>query len=520
MNAVVRWLDEGPGSPGTLGAPNIPENWYFAAYDRYGNLLDDWKQQMLHAAGMEYIRTYWKQHSPLHPSAPGPLTVCGTYTTHYSFSATYCTEDGVNLKLGMVQFPGKPARVNRGVTPVVAVTPVIPPGQPVFSPGAGTFITAQRNVFARAALAPIAILSGSGRVGLSFQDSVQGKTILLSWSKLSGSTCILDYGLNPAYPNDVDVSAWSQRDGTQLQCFRNWWNQSGFQPPIALIPDNFGASSTLTDADVSALKSWAFKQAGALPPIIPIEVAPTPTLPPPPPPVTTQPEQPALPPPPAPIAPAKPEEKKDRTGLYVLGAVALVGIGIFALTVAARGAGGGAAMLAASNPRRKASQRSKFAVWSDCDPVVGRYFAGKYTTQSAAVKKAKSEKKAGHRAQVVKWPSGDTVWTEVPAHELRANETPHAGLLSARSARGLRSNRKRQRSRRRRANPPQPESGYAYFYDGSNWKRASDELWETEMMTESEIDDALHVGTRTIDGVRMNVWQLVSGHHYIAQTAR
>ena len=106
MNAVVRWLD----GPGTVGATQVPELWKFSAYDGYGTLLDDSSQQMLHAQGMEYIKQYWQQHAPLYPGTPGPLTVCGTYTTHYNFKATYCTTDGVNLKLGMVQFPGKPPR--------------------------------------------------------------------------------------------------------------------------------------------------------------------------------------------------------------------------------------------------------------------------------------------------------------------------------------------------------------------------------------------------------------------------
>jgi len=83
-----------------------------------------------------------------------------------------------------------------------------------------------------------------------------------------------------------------------------------------------------------------------------------------------------------------------------------------------------------------------------------------------------------------------------------------------------------------RGNPkkPVPETGYAYFYDGSNWKRADDELWDTEVMSYDELEGAQHVGTRVIDGTRVNVWQLKHGkpfedqiefgHHYVAQTAR
>lgn len=75
---------------------------------------------------------------------------------------------------------------------------------------------------------------------------------------------------------------------------------------------------------------------------------------------------------------------------------------------------------------------------------------------------------------------------------------------------------------------PQPESGYAYKGDddvtGGNWRHVSDESWEIVMLSPERATKIEHLGTREIDGVRVNVWRMhdpmVSGPSYYAQQKR
>lgn len=54
--------------------------------------------------------------------------------------------------------------------------------------------------------------------------------------------------------------------------------------------------------------------------------------------------------------------------------------------------------------------------------------------------------------------------------------------------------------------------GYAYAFDGKrNWRRASDERWDTEMVSK---ECGKIVGTRTIDGHRVHVIKGSDGRFY------
>lgn len=390
--------------------------------------------------------------------------------------------------------------------------------------------------------APVRWLEGPGQLGiLDATQTAQAKALLASWNATDGNQCISNYGLQP---EDVNPITWGNRDGWVLSCFTNWWNINHKAP--ALPPPGTKDGVGWVDIDqehLTALQQWGLSKgvinAGqascaancqnkyALDPVnlatclaVCATGAPPPVTPPP---VSKSckpgfyldpktneclPGSGPLPPPPNPITPAASTAGvSSGTGLLVIGAVVLAAVAIFAAVVG--GTGGAAAPRANPRRRRRSNPRRRktpMLVDIQCETASGfREF------KRIALGGTNPEQMYG-RSTADGW-----LLPDAPEH---MSERFHQ-LLRATGCHVVTI----------QANPkPIPEAGYAYFYDGSAWKSASDEMWETEVMSLSEIEDAKYVGTRTIDGTRVHVWQLrhgkplesgiQDGHHYIAQTAR
>lgn len=402
-----------------------------------------------------------------------------------------------------------------------------------------------------------------GQLGaLGTTDTAQAKALLASWNTTDGNNCINNYGLEPA---DVDPTSWGNRDGWVLSCFTNWWNANHRLPP--LLPPGTQNGVGWVDLDqvhLTALQQWGLSKgvlnAGQVPCATnctakyasdPVNLAKclaicgTGQQPPlPPVPTTNCPggmywdtagqtcKCPAgqawndatkkceqvggpLPPPPNPITPSTTAGTSSGAGLLIAGAVVLAAVGIFAAVV-----GGGGAAVPRRNPRRRRSNPRKrkhtpspTLVDIQCETPSGWRDFRRIAAGGVAPYEMYGRDDPANKA----WQLPDTIDRMHP----RFHQLLQATGCVAVPVEPLANPRK-----------PVPEAGYSYFYDGSNWKISDDEMWETEVMSFDEVEDAKHVGTRTIDGTRVNVWQLAHGkpieshtqgkysHHYIAQTAR
>jgi len=303
-------------------------------------------------------------------------------------------------------------------------------------------------------------------------DVAMAKAILAAWNGTDGNNSIGSYGLQPA---DISL-VWGDRDGWTLANFYNWWNKSGWAPPLPNpTTKNEIAWQDLTTQGLYSLKSWAQAKGitivpGQLPnpgfpsapaPSAPVPSAPSPQVPLPrvPTPVPGNPSDVTqcdpgfpwdpvsklcvvtpLPIPPAPIpgggAPSSSEGSGNTGILIAVGALVLLGIG-----AAIFGGGSGGAAPGGGKSRSRDNPRKT---------------------------------------------TGDV----------------HAMRVAA----GLRPG-------------PVPMSGYAYATTTSgNWRTISDENWDTEVIT-PDLFKWTYVGQRSIDGVRVNVWRR-GPREYIAQTAR
>ncbi len=65
------------------------------------------------------------------------------------------------------------------------------------------------------------------------------------------------------------------------------------------------------------------------------------------------------------------------------------------------------------------------------------------------------------------------------------------------------------------------QPGYAYEYEDLNerhqWETSDDEEWDTRMLSESDVRGAKYVGTRSVDGSRMNIFKKPRTYGYYAQ---
>lgn len=118
--------------------------------------------------------------------------------------------------------------------------------------------------------------------------------------------------------------------------------------------------------------------------------------------------------------------------------------------------------------------------------------------------------------------------SKLKASQAAIDQAYNAGLAEARR---LQAAKKAPAQKSRKPSParprirPLPESGYAYKGDddvtGGNWRRVSDESWEIVMLIPERATNIEHLGTRTIDGERVNVWHMhdpmVGGPSYYAQ---
>lgn len=93
---------------------------------------------------------------------------------------------------------------------------------------------------------------------LDIASNTQAKAILASWNTTDGQNWIDQYGL---MPSDVDPSSWYDRDGQVLAGFTKWWNASGFTPKLPEPGTKGGiAWQDLTAAHLSALQQWALNK--------------------------------------------------------------------------------------------------------------------------------------------------------------------------------------------------------------------------------------------------------------------
>jgi hypothetical protein len=86
---------------------------------------------------------------------------------------------------------------------------------------------------------------------------------LTAWGKTDGTSAagLADYGSL----SDLTSTAWSSRDVLQAASFENWWNKSGFSPPLA-------TDGALTQSLSDGLRAWTEKRAN-----VPIPNNPIPT---------------------------------------------------------------------------------------------------------------------------------------------------------------------------------------------------------------------------------------------------
>jgi hypothetical protein len=72
---------------------------------------------------------------------------------------------------------------------------------------------------------------------------------------------------------------------------------------------------------------------------------------------------------------------------------------------------------------------------------------------------------------------------------------------------------------------PKPQSGYAYSppmgginFNPKDFRTFPEETWDTIMISDPSLTGAKHLGTRFIDGSKVNVWHLPKTGQIIAQT--
>ncbi len=321
--------------------------------------------------------------------------------------------------------------------------------------------------------APVRWLGGPGQLGiLDATQTAQAKALLASWNATDGNQCISQYGLQP---EDVNPVAWYNRDGWVLSCFTNWWNLNHKVP--ALPPPGTKDGVGWVDIDqehLTALQQWGLSKGV--------------------------------------INAGQASCAANCQNKYALDPVNLA----TCLAVCATGAPPPVTPPGTQPPVLKSCKPGYYL-----DPKTNECLpgSGPLPPPPNPIAPASTTGTSSGMGLLI---AGGVVLAAVAIFAAVVGGSGGAAVPRANPR------------RKRRSNPrkPVPEAGYAYFYDGSAWKYASDEMWETEMMTSSEIEDAKYVGTRTIDGSRVNVWQLAHGkpieahtqgkygHHYIAQTAR
>lgn len=373
--------------------------------------------------------------------------------------------------------------------------------------------------------------------------NVHARTVLAAWNQSQNY-------IMAGYPtlDDILQETWMYRDRRMLGTFVIWWNNTA-NPPLA----NWGQSplpppawfsngvqeSELTEQHLTALDTWATKSGSGLPTCIETCFAkavgaPTQaqmqaclnqcTCPPglvwdeptqgcvqppvpgplPPPPATTPPATGPLPPAPPPIpAPttASSTGTSSGVGLLIGGAIVLAAVAIFAVTV------GGKGMSAAkANPRRrrrKNPRRRKTPMLVDIQCESPR---GLREFRRIALGGTNPDQMYGRSAGAEGWWLPDTPeHMSERFHQLLRATGCHVVTIQGNPA--PKSN-------------PQPVIGYAYFYSGRDWARVSDEMWDTEVLGDRDVTGAKHVGTRIIDGERVNVWKLgphAGAEGYVAQ---
>jgi hypothetical protein len=303
-------------------------------------------------------------------------------------------------------------------------------------------------------------------------EHAYAKGMLIAWAQLNGGPT-LGYGKNAAEFSPV----WSSRDSIELRGFRTWWNSSGYTPQASANTGQGTDVTYPTPADIDALTAWG-KKTAVNPPNLPPAAVP-PGVPPAavtcagncekqhgfgsskPDPVafatciaacggqlpgggsapgggaggavavTSCPEGYVLSAgicQPLPAAQKKEEEKKggggmdSTTGLLIAGAVALVGIGLFAATV---GAGAGAAVAGGGrgdNPDRRHLRRDK--IWY----IVAGQGRGSYSKPFSTRYEAEA-----HRNSLAGPWQGEGVILEVPGADMRdareRSSAVHQGYL-------------------------------------------------------------------------------------------
>ncbi|HYV99606.1 MAG TPA: hypothetical protein VE967_19260 [Gemmatimonadaceae bacterium] len=244
---------------------------------------------------------------------------------------------------------------------------------------------------------PPVTIQGPGDLGaLPDADVAMAKAILAAWNGTDGNNSIGSYGLQPA---DISL-VWGDRDGWTLANFYNWWNKSGWAPPLPNpTTKNEIAWQDLTTQGLYSLKVWAQAKGitivpGQLPnpgfpsapaPSAPVPSAPTPQVPLPrvPTPVPGNPSDVTqcdpgfhwdpvsklcvvtpLPIPPTPIpgggTPSSSESGGNTGILIAVGALALLGLGAAIF-------GGGSSGATAATPKRPAARSNpsnENAFWS------------------------------------------------------------------------------------------------------------------------------------------------------------
>jgi len=93
---------------------------------------------------------------------------------------------------------------------------------------------------------------------LDVTSNTQAKALLASWNATDGANWIDQYGL---MSSDTNPNQWFDRDGQVLAGFTKWWNNSGFTPKLPEPGTKGGIVwQDLTQQHLSALQQWALQK--------------------------------------------------------------------------------------------------------------------------------------------------------------------------------------------------------------------------------------------------------------------
>ena len=312
-NTSGRWfisvLDQSTAFPEQSGDPSPLNRYYQESFPQHGiwEPPGGFTLTALRWVGMQHLKMLYQEWAK---KISKPIKVCavevvgdGPFKEKYwcfdGNTVTEITKTGTQIK---TTCPPNYVKIVHPDGSFGCVAPYVP-GPADFSGQTKTFSTTTPRGYRQpvTTVAPMTVPSGyrpptfvrgvPGTLGaLPDADVAMAKAILAAWNGTDGNNSIGSYGLQPA---DISL-VWGDRDGWTLANFYNWWNKSGWAPPLPNpTTKNEIAWQDLTTQGLYSLKVWAQAKGitivpGQLPnpgfpsapaPSAPVPSAPTPQVP-------------------------------------------------------------------------------------------------------------------------------------------------------------------------------------------------------------------------------------------------